>query len=405
MTARQWVRPPRLYRGERQGNERHASWFELFFDLVFVIAVAELAHTLHDDLTFRGLVGFAALFVPIWWQWIDFSYYADQFDSDDVPFLITMLVTMFGVIVLALTIHDALHGGSWAFAATYAALRVIIIGLYFRAWRSVPESRELTTRYMTSFIVALGVWIVSLFVAEPLRFWLWALALLIEIGNGPVTYATIKHVPTQVSHMGERFGLFVIIVLGEAVVSVAGGVAESEWAWRAVLTAAAGFTSAACAWWLYFHRADPSVITRAVRGNKRALVLSFVYGYSHLLVFAGITASGVGVQSAIEAVASGESASLGLEARIALCGGAAVMLLGMGLIDWAAPNPLLRIVLIRRGVASVGALVLIALGGLIAASTLVAILAVLIVVLTVVEGMEGTEQGQAAAEERDLAAY
>jgi hypothetical protein len=124
-----------------------------------------------------------------------------------------------------------------------------------------------------------------------------------------------------------------------------------------------------------------------------------------LLVFAGITASGVGVQSAIEAVASGESASLDLEARIALCGGAAVMLLGMGLIDWAAPNPLLRIVLIRRGVASVGALVLIALGGLIAASTLVAILAVLIVVLTVVEGMEGTEQGQAAAEERDLAAY
>ena len=57
MTARRWVRPPRLYRSENGGSERHASWFELFFDLVFVIAVAELAHTLHDDLTFAGLVG------------------------------------------------------------------------------------------------------------------------------------------------------------------------------------------------------------------------------------------------------------------------------------------------------------------------------------------------------------
>jgi len=390
-----------LYRGEREGDERHASWFELFFDLVFVIAVAELAHTLHDDLTLGGLVGFAALFVPIWWQWIDFSYYADQFDSDDVPFLITMLVTMFGVIVLALTIHDALHGGSLAFAATYAVLRVIIIGLYFRAWRSVAESRELTMRYMTSFVIALGVWITSLFVAEPLRYWLWALALLIEIGNGPVTYATIKQVPTQVSHMSERFGLFVIIVLGESIVSVAGGVAEAAWTWRTMVTAAAGFTAAACAWWLYFQRADPTVISRAVRGGKRDLVLSFVYGYSHLLVFGGITASGVGVQVAIE----GAAEPLSLPARIALCGGAAVTLLGMDLIDWAAPNRLPRIVLIRRALAGIGAVVLIAVGGLVAASTLVAILAVLVIGLTVAEGMEGSPQAQPVAEERDLAAY
>ncbi len=401
MAARRWVRPPRLYSGERGAGERHASWFELFFDLVFVIAVAELAHTLHDDLTFAGLVGFAALFVPVWWQWIDFSYYADQFDSDDVPFLITMLIVMFGVIVLALTIHNALHGGSLAFAATYAALRVIIIGLYFRAWRSVPESHELTTRYLISFIVALVVWIVSLFVAEPLRYWLWGLALLIEIGNGPVTYATIKQVPAQVSHMDERFGLFVIIVLGESIVSVAGGVAEAEWQWRTVLTAAAGFASAAGAWWLYFQRADPTVITRAVRGTARDRLMSYVYGYSHLLVFAGITAGGVGVQVAIE----GASEPLSLPARIALCGGAAAALLGMDLITWAVSNPLPRIVLVRRALAGVGAIVLIALGGLVAASTLVGILAVLIIALTVVEGMESTEQVQPIGEERDLAAY
>jgi low temperature requirement protein LtrA len=190
-------------------------------------------------------------------------------------------------------------------------------------------------------------------------------------------------------------------VLGEAIVSVATGVAEADWQWRAVLTAVAGFASAACAWWLYFRRADPTVISRAVRGIARDRLVSYVYGYSHLLVFAGITAGGVGVQVAIE----GAAEPLPLPARIALCGGTAVTLLGMDLIDWAAPSPLPRMVLLRRALAGMGAIVLIALGGLVTASTLVSLLAGLIVALTAVEGMESTEQAQPAAEERDLAAH
>ncbi len=94
-----WWRPPRL-RTEVPQGERHATWLELFFDLVFVIAVAELAHLLHDDLTPRGLLVYAALFVPVWWQWIDFSYYGDQYDTDDLSYRLALLAAMLGVVIL-----------------------------------------------------------------------------------------------------------------------------------------------------------------------------------------------------------------------------------------------------------------------------------------------------------------
>jgi low temperature requirement protein LtrA len=305
------------------------------------------------------------------------------------------------VAVLAVMIHDGLGETSTGFALAYAGVRALLVVQYIRAGRSVPEARPLTRRFGRGFAIAAVIWVVSVFVPPPWRWAVWALAVAIDFGTPIFAGQLHAKIAPDRAHLPERFGLFVIIVLGESIVSVAGGVAEAEWQWRTVLTAAAGFASAAGAWWLYFQRADPTVITRAVRGAARDRLMSYVYGYSHLLVFAGITAGGVGVQVAIE----GASEPLSLPARIALCGGAAAALLGMDLITWAVSNPLPRIVLIRRALAGVGSIVLIALGGLVAASTLVGILAVLIIALTVVEGMESTEQVQPIGEERDLAAY
>ncbi len=335
--SRSQRRPLRLYVGESESEERHASWLELFFDLVFVVAIAELAHFLHDHLTWAGIGGFAALFVPVWWLWIDFSYYADQFDVERGAYRYTMLGVMFGMIVLAMTIPNALHGGSAAFATIYTALRLVIIVLYLQAWRLVPQSRELTARYTISFSIAFALWLISIVVPEPARFVLWGIALFIEISNGPITYATIRSVPAQVSHMDERFGLFVIIVLGEAIVAVATGVAGTQWQWWATLTGLGGFIIAVSLWTMYFERADSSVINWALRGNRQTLLRSYVYGYSHVFVFAGIVATGIGIQSAIEAATKG---SLTIEARVILCGGLAVFLLGLSAVQWAAPRSL-----------------------------------------------------------------
>ncbi|MEM8542622.1 MAG: low temperature requirement protein A [Cyanobacteria bacterium P01_H01_bin.119] len=354
-------------------RERHATWLELFFDLVFIFAIAELAHLLHSDPTWGGIVGFAALFVPVWWLWIDFSYYADQFDVDRGPYRLMVLGTMFGLVVMALTISDALDGGSARFATIYAALRLVIIFLYAQAWRFVPQSRELTARYIISFSVAFVLWVLSIAVPEPARFWFWAVALLIEISNGPITYLTIRNVPRQKSHMDERFGLFVIIVLGEAMIAVATGVSETDWQWESALIGAAGFLTAISLWWMYFERSGESIIDWALRGGRQALLRSYIYGYSHILVFMGIVATGVGIQFAIESVASGQ---FPIEVRVVLCGGVAVFLIGVTFLQWATPQSLPKRVITARLLLAAIALGLIPLGAVVSPVAIVIIIGV-----------------------------
>lgn len=351
-------RPLRLHRAEDRDQSRHATWLELFFDLVFVFAIAELAHVLYSDLSWWGIAGFAGLFIPVWWLWIDFSYYADQFDVEDGYYRLTMFGIMLGLVVMALTIDDVLHGNSERFAIVYTTLRLVIIWLYAQAWRCVPDSRELTARYTLSFAIAFLFWLCSIFVPAPARFWLWAIALAIEISNGPITYVTIRSVPTHNSHMDERFGLFVIIVLGEAIVAVGTGVSQTDWQWAAVLTGISGFLMAVSLWWMYFERADESTINRALRGGRLALFRAYIYGYSHVLAFMGIVATGVGVQFAIEATLEHGFVA---EQRTVLCGGIALFLIGVTLLQWASPCSLPRRVIVARGglaVLTLGALLL-----------------------------------------------
>ncbi len=372
----------RLYSSE--GEPRHATWLELFFDLVFVLTMAELAHLLHGHPDWEGIVSFVVLFVPVWWLWIDFSYYADQFDVDEGIYRLIYFGIMFGIVVLALTIPEALSEGASNFAAVYAALRLVIIGLYMQAWRLVPQSRELTSRYAMSFSAAFFLWLVSIGVPGPAQFWLWAIALLIEISNGPITYLTIRNVPTQESHMDERFGLFVIIVLGEAIIAVASGVADTAWQWQNVLTATGGFIAAVSLWWMYFERADESTINQALRGGKMALFRSFIYGYSHVFAFMGIVATGVGIQFAIEA-ASGEPFTLPMQ--VALCGGIAVFLTGVTTLQWASPTCLPPQVVVARLLLALFSLCLVPFSAILSPIGVVVLLAFLLVALNALDGI------------------
>lgn len=349
--AGSWLRngpdqPPQM----RETNDdtpitRHVTWLELFFDLVFVVAVAELAHILHDHPDVGGFVTFAALFVPVWWIWIGFSYFADQFESDSAPFRVVMMAVMLLSLVLATTLHGATNEYATKFVIVYVLLRLILIGLYVWAYVHNAQGRSLIGRYIAGFSLGAGIWVVSLLVPPPLRFGVWTLALVVEIGASIWAYLTAKEWPLQVSHMPERFGLFTIIVLGEAVVAVASGTASIEFGWRGALVAALSFAAAASLWWLYFDYSDESVINRAIRSNSQTIMLSFVYGYSHPIIFMGITATGVGSEFAIEAV---NEPLLALGARVAFGGGAAVAVLGLTMIQWASPRSLPRSVIAAR---------------------------------------------------------
>ena len=114
--ASNWHDPPRLRALEDDGDERHATWLELFFDLVFVVAVAQLADGLGEDPSVHGFLVFAGLFVAVWWAWVGYTFYADRFDTDDPPHRILKIAGMFAEPVLASVIPDAFHGATASFA-------------------------------------------------------------------------------------------------------------------------------------------------------------------------------------------------------------------------------------------------------------------------------------------------
>jgi low temperature requirement protein LtrA len=294
---------------------RRATWLELFFDLVFVVAVARLGVLLHDDHSVGGVLVFAGLLVPVWWAWISFSYYADLFDDDGPLNRLAQLAAMLGAAVVAVTITNGVADDSGRFAATFAVLFVLLALLYALAWRAEPRARELCRWYVVGSATGAAGWAASLAVAPPARYLVWAVALAANaLISGPIAYARMTAPPQQRSHMPERFGLFTIVVLGEAVLAVVNGI-DPAGGGAAETAAIAGFVVAACIWWLYFDQFDEAAIDRAIEGGRRAQVRSFLYGYGHLLLYAAIVTCGVGVQ---------------LSAEQAAHGGGAVPLLGVG---------------------------------------------------------------------------
>jgi low temperature requirement protein LtrA len=130
-----------------QARERRATWLELFFNLVFVVAIVALTVFLHDHLTLGGFLEFALLLVPVCWVWMSFAYYGDQFYTDDTPFRVVMLAWA----ALAVNFGGALEGRSAGFVVANVVLRVLLIGLYAWAWCNATEARPMSAHYATGF--------------------------------------------------------------------------------------------------------------------------------------------------------------------------------------------------------------------------------------------------------------
>ncbi|GIE90809.1 Low temperature requirement protein LtrA [Actinoplanes regularis] len=311
-------------------GERHADWLELFFDLVFVVAVAELASTLEHHPSGPGLVRYVLLFVPVWWAWVGYTFYADRLQSGpDVTYRILMIVAMLAVAALAVAVPHAFDGtGSVRFALCYVAVRALLIVLYARAFRLDRSARPLTGRYLTGFTIGAALWLVSIAVPTPGRYALWAAGLLVELAVPLLSARAIARVPFHVSHIPERFGLFVIIVLGEAVALGALSLGEGGQEPLPLAVGGAGFLIIGALWWLYFDGVDGSSM-------RHWWVSGQVYVYGHLVVLAALTAFGVGVLLATHAV---HDAALDGSARWAVCGGIGAFLLAIGLIQLCRPD-------------------------------------------------------------------
>jgi low temperature requirement protein LtrA len=292
------VEPRRVHDWE---DTRRATWLELFYDLVFVVAVARLAALLYLDHDVGGFLTFVALFVPIWWAWISFSYFADLFDEDRPLDRLAQLAAMFGAAVVAVSLSGGVGTDSTLFAGAFAAMFTLLALLYAHAGWTEPAARELARWYVVGSATGAMVWLASMVTPAPARYWLWGLAVVAHaLLSGPIAYGRMSSPPRQVSHMPERFGLFALVVLGEAVLAVVNGIETASWEPSSVVTAVAGFVVAASIWWVYFGAFDEHAIDRAIASGRHAQIRSFLYGYGHLAVYAAMAAVGVAVQIAIE---------------------------------------------------------------------------------------------------------
>ena len=322
------LEPPRLRISEEAEEERHATWFELYFDLVFAAALAELATGLAKDPSAAVFARFAGLFVVVVWAWTGFTLYANRFDTDDLIYRLDKAAAAAAIAAIAIEIPRVIagEGGTVAFAVGYTVVRVLLVGLYVRARRHISGvGRRLIDIFIRTFAFTAGLWALSIFVPGPYRYVLWGLAIAIDLAAAPYAWTTLPGPRIVVSHITERFGVFFIVVLGQSVAAVVAGVAGFQFSAEAWALAGVCFLIALCLWWIYFDLADTSVVGRGMFG------LVFLYG--HFPLFPGVVAFGAATELAIT-----HATDPGLDAgtRWAFAGGIAAFALALAIFHLGA---------------------------------------------------------------------
>jgi low temperature requirement protein LtrA len=258
-TFRSWWQVPRRY-GERP-ESRQISFLELFYDLVYVVLVAELAHALSTHVDPSGLAVYVFLFSLLWWAWINGALYHDSHGNNDIRTRVATFAQMFSVAGMAVFAHDALGSGARGFALSYAAYLLILAALWWRTGVHDPEHRPLSQPYSLTMLITALLFAASAFLPVAWSVPIWSLATLLSFGLMLYSISTLGRLdPAQdgavdfVSEsMVERFGLFTIIVLGEVIVATVQGLAGQHGpSWTAGITAALGMLVAVGAWWIYF---------------------------------------------------------------------------------------------------------------------------------------------------------
>jgi low temperature requirement protein LtrA len=322
------LEPPRLRTlAASEKDDRRATWLELFFDLVFVAAVGQLANSLSAEPTTARFFEFVGLFVPVWWAWSGFTFYANRFDTDDLPYRLLTLVGMFAVAALATAVPGVFEGATIGFPLAYVGARVVLLVLYARASRHVPEARSLARMFLTAFGAAVAIWLISLALPRPWAYVLWGCALAIELAVPIFSWRQIRHAPIHPRHIPERFGLLTLIVLGESVLAVVLGVSKVSWVAGSALAAIAGFVVAAALWWIYFDFLDETSI------GSRGILSGLTFTYMHFFIVVGLATLGAGVKMSV--FAGGGDHHYDGTAWV-LCAGLAMTMFGLAVIQLVA---------------------------------------------------------------------
>ena len=284
--------PPRFWCGRDLEPLRRVTWIELFFDLVFVAAVAQLGTRLAAGVTPAAVVHYGALFLLVWWAWNGYAVYATRFHSDDAVDWALTLLQMFAVTFMAANAEGTLDGESTAgFVAAFAIMRILLVGQYLRA-AAIAPARRLALECAAGIGLAAAIWLLSAVVPMPARAWLWALAALVEAATTILTARHTETLPPDAEHLPERVGLFTLIFFGESMIAVMKGIqGQPAWSISAASAAFLGLGAIFGAWAWYF---GPARAATARHVRTRADVRAFeAWQYVHLPLYVGLALFGV----------------------------------------------------------------------------------------------------------------
>ena len=280
----------------RSPHEPHrvATPLELFFDLIFVVAVAQAASSLHHGIAeahaAQAVVGYLMVFMAIWWAWMNFTWFASAYDCDDVPYRLTVFVQMTGPLIIAAGV-PVMFEGRRATAVTlgYALMRLAGVTQWLRAAAADPAHRRTAYRSAVGITAVQALWL-SLLVLPTLPVLAFVCLVAIELCV-PVWAERVAPTPWHPHHIAERYGLLTLIVLGESILAatlaVQSALAGGERLSALLPTIAGGLLIVCSMWWLYFDRSPHDLLTSFRK--------AFTWGYGHYLVFASAAAVGAGL--------------------------------------------------------------------------------------------------------------
>jgi low temperature requirement protein LtrA len=312
-------------------EERHATWLELFYDLVFVVTVSQLSHYLFHDVSLSNFFGFLFLFIPVWWSWIGTTFFATRFYSDDLGHRLLLLLQMGGAGAMAVNISGAFNNTFSGFALSYAFMRLILVIEYVRVVRTIKSSESanpLVKRYIIGFSIAAIIWLISAFVPiTEIRFALWVIGLIIDFATPISTSKLTSKFSPHISHLPERMGLFTLIVLGESIVGIVNGMTEQIWDVYSVIEASLGLCISFSLWWLYFDSTGRLPIQMLKEKGRISLYL--IWLYTHFPLVVAITAVGVGIRRLIS---SEQHSVLSTSDLWLICGSVAISLISQSVL-------------------------------------------------------------------------
>jgi len=275
---------------------RRATWIELFFDLIFVVAIAKAAHVLvyvkDGQLDMVTYLKYMLIIIPVWWAWTGATLYSNRFATDSILQRMLTFVQMFFVIILAANINVDFDTYYQGFLLSYAAIRLLTVIMYIRTSVMNINARPISNFLALAFGIGILISLSSLLFDGVLRYTVLYAGIAFEMLMPVLAKERMQTTAVNTHHLPERFGLLAIILLGESVLSLSKSFEQLDWSLLALTMAASGFIMVCGLWWLYFDNIERRISGQTL-GHGQAII------YSHLLIYAGLGGLAAMIQFAV----------------------------------------------------------------------------------------------------------